>query len=546
MNSLLAKDLDEMAYIADDEATRELEDKLQTYLQATKSAAVAEYLTDKGFEKELQSKLGYCEKKEALVIPAVTGEYSTNIIGFIYRSVKKTEIGYSVTDSVSDEYLKEILIGDPKYDSQQDEDLIIVHDPLDLYRLRNRIDIKADGVSPEFSVAISNNQISKEQADRLKQLNPRSIVFIRGYDSKAKELEDSIRRFCLNEVIRLGVVVLSGKDISDYLKKNADKPELKEKIEKAKRNGGLLDRTARSSDELFSWLATQPPALKTGYEDFDKHVRIPVGQMTIIAGRPKHGKTTFLYNLMMQMAESGLYEDKKFYFFSYEENGYRIKQKMLSRILQAGGVTAKSIAQKNKLLEVRSGDDLIQKYAAIRQKQPIKELDEAAEKLDALLMRIEVVNESFTVEELDKMIRKLNDSKTIGAIFIDYMQRIRIDKERNSTRENMNHVSDVLKWCAVNTGLPLIVGAQIGRKADENERPSQSDIKESGNLEEDANLVLCVFNETQAQIDKGVKEAHQKREGQNEHTIQVYTMNSRDSEPSQTSFVMTNRHFKEV
>lgn len=542
MNSLPAKDLAEWASIADDKATREREETLQTYLQATKPAAVSEYLTDKGFEEELQSQLGYCEKKEALVIPAVTGEYGTNIIGFIYRSVKKTEIGYSVTD----EYRKEILIGDPGYVSQQDEDLIIVHDPLDLYRLRNGIDIKADGVSRKFSVAISNNQISKEQADRLKQLNPRSIIFIRGYDSKAKELEDSIRRFCLNEVIRLGIVVLSGKDISDYLKKNADKPELKEKIEKAKRNGGLLDRTARSSDELFSWLATQPPALKTGYEDLDKNVRIPVGAMTIIAGRPKHGKTTFLYNLMMQMAESGLYEDKKFYFFSYEENGYRIKQKMLSRILQASGVTAKSIALKYKLQEVRSGDDLIQKYAAIRQKQPIKELDEAAEKLDALLMRIEVVNESFTVEELDKMIRKLTDSKTIAAIFIDYMQRIRVDKERGSTRENMNHVSDVLKWCAVNTGLPLIVGAQIGRKADENERPSQSDIKESGNLEEDANLVLGVFNETQAQIDRGVKEAHQKREGQNEHTIQVYTMNSRDSEPSQTSFVMTNRHFKEV
>ena len=99
--------------------------------------------------------------------------------------------------------------------------------------------------------------------------------------------------------------------------------------------------------------------------------------MTIIAGRPKHGKTTFLYNLMMQMAESSLYDDKKFYFFSYEENGNRIKQKMLSRILEP---KFKTIKKSPGFEAVRNGDDLIQTYAAIRKNNPIEEIEKAGKK----------------------------------------------------------------------------------------------------------------------------------------------------------------------
>ena len=550
MNSLPAQKVDDWANVGDTDEMKELAAKLDKYTASLAKAtdtSVYRYLTSvKGYSEDAIKlmQLGYCENTKTLVIPVTTGEYSSSLHGFIHRSVRLTASGYVASHSHASNSTNNFLPGDPGYDSQQNEDLIVVSDPLDLYRLRSGVDIKTDGVSAEFSAAIPGSQISEYHTKRLKELNPQRIVFIRGEDETARELEGAIRKFCLNEVIRLAVVTLNAKDVSEYLKSNSEE-SLKEKIKKAIRSGGLLDRTARNSDELLSWLATQRPALQTGYPQFDKKARIPVGAMTIIAGRPKHGKTTFLYNLLMQMVDSDLHADKKFYFFSYEESGNRIKQKMLSRILQANGVRATSLATKHGLKDVRTGEDLIQRYALTRQEKPdysIAEIEAAKEKLDTLLTRIEVVNDSLTVEELDKMIRKLNDREAIGAIFIDYMQRIRTDKERGSIRENMNHVSDVLRWCAVNTGLSLIVGAQISRKADEKNRPAQSDIKESGNLEEDANLVLCVYNETQASIDDGNK----KTEEQASHDIQVYTLNSRDSEPFEIKFTMTNRYFKEV
>jgi replicative DNA helicase len=554
MNSLLAQQVEEWANVGGTDEMKELADKYTASLAKATNTSVYRYLTSvKGYSKKAIKlmQLGYCEYNKTLVIPVTTGENSSNLHGFIHRSVRLTASGYVASHSHASTSTNDFLPGDPGYDSQQNQDLIVVSDPLDLYRLRSGVDIKTDGVSTKFSAAIPGSQISAKQRERLRGINPRRIVFIRGEDETARELEGAIRKFCLNEVIRLAVVTLNSKDVSEYLKSNNEE-SLKVKIEKAIRSGGLLDRTARTSDELLSWLATQRPALQTGYPQFDKKARIPVGAMTIIAGRPKHGKTTFLYNLLMQMVDSDLHADKKFYFFSYEESGNRIKQKMLSRILQANGVLATKHDLKDvrtgedlNLKDVRTGEDLIQRYALTRQEKPdysIAEIEAAKEKLDTLLTRIEVVNDSLTVEELDKMIRKLNDREAIGAIFIDYMQRIRTDKERGSIRENMNHVSDVLRWCAVNTGLSLIVGAQISRKADEKNRPAQSDIKESGNLEEDANLVLCVYNETQASLDQGNKN----NETQAQHDIQVYTLNSRDSEPFETKFVMTNRYFKEV
>lgn len=555
MNSLPAQKVDDWADIADTDEMKELVAKLNEYTNRFwnpidpprfgPALAVYEYLTSvKGYSEDAIKlmRLGYCVESETLVIPIMAGESGSHIKGFIHKYVKQTASGYDAIYTEDGDNTSNLLIGDPNYSDQQSEDLIIVSDPLDLYRLRSGVDITTDGVSTSFSAAILGSRISDKQAERLKQLNPRRIVFIRGDDAVAKELERALRAFCATEFIQLAVVTLNTKDVSEYLKSNSGE-SLKEKIKKA--------TAAIISDRLLSWLATQPPALKTGYESLDKSVRIPVGAMTIIAGRPGHGKTTFLYNLLMQMVDSDLYANKKFYFFSCEESELRIRQKMFSRILQKDKVDFVDIAKRYKLPAPKSGEDLIQKYALKRQKDPdfhIPEIETALEKLNSRYGLIWVEDNLRTVEKLVNTIRKLNDKEAIGAIFIDYMQRIGTEKDANSIRESMNHVSDILRKCAVDTGLALIVGAQINREAARNnrkqetdQRPAQQDLKESGNLEEDANLILGVYNETQARIDQG----NRNEEKQEVHTIQVYTMKSRDSEPFETKFVMTNRLFRE-
>ena len=546
---------------------KEQEETLRTIHEAYRDNLTDElpeykYLISKGWDdddiKDKEAGLGYCKRSRSLVIPILTGAYNSDLHGFIFRKVSQSYKGveFETAHFEASVDTSKILLGDPLYKMDQKLDLLIVSDPLDHYRLRNHV---AFFCLTQSTACIYGDKISDTHAKRLTELNPRSIVYIRGSDATAKGLQEALRKFCLTELILFSVVALRTNDVSEYIVserlEEGSSDRLNEKIRAAISSAALLDRTARSGAQLLSWLATQRPALKTGYEKFDKSIRIPVAAITIVAGRPKHGKTTFLYNLMLQMIESGLYDrvagdsdsrDKRFYFFSYEEGGYQIKQKIISRILEADSVNVRSLAIKHNLPDVRNGEDLIQQYSLKRDQErdfEIPELVSAGAKLNTLLSRISVVKERLTVEELDKMIRKLNKREAVGAIFIDYMQRIPIEKDRNTIRESMNHVSDTLKWCAVNTGLSLVVGAQIGRKADERGRPAQSDIKESGNLEEDANLLLCVYNVTQAEIDKGTKEAI--KGASSEHTLEVYTLNSRDSEPSDSKFIMRNRHIVE-
>ena len=180
-------------------------------------------------------------------------------------------------------------------DTKEENDLILVADPLDALRLQAAgiIDVAATGSA----------SITDEQVDLIKRFNPRRVILVRGRDTVAKELEADVKQRFSKVVIPLSVVVLDAKDVSDFLKTNS-KENLITAIGAAR--SSVLDHTASSASELFAWLAAQPPTLQTGYPQFDQSVRIALGAMTIIAGRPKHGKTTFLYNLMMQMVESGL------------------------------------------------------------------------------------------------------------------------------------------------------------------------------------------------------------------------------------------------
>jgi len=82
---------------------------------------------------------------------------------------------------------------------------------------------------------------------------------------------------------------------------------------------------------LLDEIANIPPAYKTGYSSLDSFIGFTPGAITLIGGRPSHGKTTLMFNLLLQM--SNYYKDEKFYFFSYEEPVKNISVKLLNRLI---------------------------------------------------------------------------------------------------------------------------------------------------------------------------------------------------------------------
>ena len=254
-----------------------------------------------------------------------------------------------------------------------------------------------------------------------------------------------------------------------------------------------------SLNDLVAELQSTPENLRTGIRGFDKIARIPQGAITLIAGRPSHGKTTLMFNMLYQMSQLPENYGKKFYFFSYEETKKRIYTKLLNCIINQDLNFVPGLAEgygKSKEKDL-SNTELLQFIVRDFFKPGLnipEEVRGGIVKLGALIgSSIEVIDKPLSVEELSSLVTHLHSKENIGAIFIDYMQRIRIKQKVQDKRVEVATISDyILNVIAKETGLPVILGSQISRAG--KDRPSLDTLKESGNLEEDANLVVSVFN----------------------------------------------------
>lgn len=262
---------------------------------------------------------------------------------------------------------------------------------------------------------------------------------------------------------------------------------LQEGLKEANRTRGAAILTPMGWDAFTERMGTSAPALRTGFPSLDAIVRIPQAALTLVAGRPRHGKTTTMLNLALSMAE--VYPAESFYFFSYEEPAHHILTKVVNVLLgeelrDHWGEYQEEIPTNLAYLRryMREGRSDVHRVEVA--KDHLRELIESG--------RFHVVDASYTVEELDAVLASI----TAGAAFIDYAQRIPTSRSTQDKRTEIGHVSAQLVRTAKATGLPLVVGAQINREgAGSDPRPPRLEhLKEAGNLEEDANLVLGLFN----------------------------------------------------
>ena len=255
---------------------------------------------------------------------------------------------------------------------------------------------------------------------------------------------------------------------------------------------GLLP-PAMSFKALLDDIANLPEAKRTGYPSLDAFAGFPPGAITLIAGRPSHGKTTLMFNLLLQMSQASPKET--FYFFTYEEPKANILVKLLNRMIDKDlGKHYSSVKDLSRL----SNFEFIKAYVKSG-RSDITEIEQGKEKLGDLMdsQRVKVIDIKYSVEGLDSLLRLQSKQENIGAVFIDYIQKMRTAEKTQDKRTYIAHISDQILQTAKETGLPIILGAQINRSATGNEgkKPRLENLKEAGNLEEDANTVLSVYNE---------------------------------------------------
>lgn len=264
--------------------------------------------------------------------------------------------------------------------------------------------------------------------------------------------------------------------------------------------------------------------LNTGIKSLDANIKIPLGAITLVAGRPAHGKTTFMFNLMLSMSKE--YPDKRFYFFTLEEEYKNIMVKILNRLIEypvKGGKSIPLTDPKNPGLI--TNEQIIRAYLKDH-REDVDLIEAGKKKLKELIdsEKIVIMDKPNNVEELSLVINHLHKKENIGAVFIDYIQRLKIKQKNQDRRVEINNISDyILNNIAKETGLAVILGAQLNRDT-KGGSPKLENLKESGNLEEDANLVLSVYQEAM-ETDK------EEKKGQ-VVDLEIKVLKNRDGEPN--------------
>jgi len=301
-------------------------------------------------------------------------------------------------------------------------------------------------------------------------------------------------------------------------------------------DSGQILEAPKSYSQIIEDLRYLPASYKTGYPALDEFIGFAPAAISLIAGRPSHGKTTVLYNLALNFAR--LYPAKKVYFFTYEEPRTAIYIKMLNCI--AGSITTAPLSEyyyREKDLPKRTNLEFIKAYLR-RGRNDIPQLEQAQQILKELTDsgRLVVEERNYSVEQLAQVLTKeAVEKENIGAVFIDYIQRMNTEAiSFQDKRLEVAFISDRILQIAKTSGLPVILGAQAKRTKDD--KIKLDDLKEAGNLEEDANLVLGLYNEHRGNTDNNNASSAR------DTNLIITALKNRDGEVNRSASLIFDQH----
>lgn len=223
--------------------------------------------------------------------------------------------------------------------------------------------------------------------------------------------------------------------------------------------------------------------IPTGFIDLDyKLTGLHPSELILVAARPAMGKTAFVLNIAHYMAVK---KNVTAAIFSLEMS----KVQLVNRILSLESLVD---AQ-----QVRSGDLTENDW---------EKLIEAA---DVVAKSNLIIDDTpaISVAELRSKCRKYKLEKNLGIIIIDYLQLMTGSKRSESRQQEVSDISRNLKAIARELDVPIIALSQLSRSVEsrEDKRPMLSDLRESGAIEQDADVVMFIYRDDYYNHDSDMK-----------------------------------------
>lgn len=232
---------------------------------------------------------------------------------------------------------------------------------------------------------------------------------------------------------------------------------------------------AQENLEKLAEQGSEITGLATGFSEFDKLTAgLQSSQFIIIAARPAMGKTAFALNLATYAAT---HSNKSVAIFNLEMSAEQLANRILQSLGQIDGG------------KMRTGR---------LEHNDWKRLNEAISQLSDTNLFLDDTP-GITIGEIRSKCRRLaNSDKGLGLVVIDYLQLITgPSKSAGNRQQEVSDISRNLKTMALELGIPVIALAQLSRAVEQREdkRPIMSDLRESGSIEQDADIVSFLYRD---------------------------------------------------
>lgn len=256
-------------------------------------------------------------------------------------------------------------------------------------------------------------------------------------------------------------------------------------IRKGKTSGGFQRLSDVISNEVYPTLhnitsenAEEYKGIPTGFSKLDEMISgLNRSDLILIGARPAMGKTSFALNIARNVAMRG----KRTVFFSLEMSNEQLASRVLS---------TEARVESNKL---RSGNISQEEWMRIAE-------------ATALLSSCELYFDDTSTITVPEMKAKIRRMKNVDCIIVDYLGLMQSAKKSENRVQEVTEITRSLKLLAKDLKIPVVVCCQLSRGPEKNgkasNRPSLSDLRDSGSIEQDADIVLMLYREGYYKNDK--------------------------------------------
>lgn len=235
--------------------------------------------------------------------------------------------------------------------------------------------------------------------------------------------------------------------------------------------------------EINGWMRQKDDErLDTGYRRLDRVLHgLHKGDFALLAARPGVGKSAFAADLAYRLAKNG----KRTIFFSLEMSKIKIMQRIMAK---ESGVILNNILDR----------------AFLKNKVESSYIAKSFEKIESADMFIDD-KPDVTVSYIR---RKLQTTRNVDFIVIDYLQLMTTTGKKENRNLEISEISRSLKILAKEFGIPILALSQMNRNKADYDEPEKNDLRESGSLEQDADIIMFIWKTDMNRSEKhGVKVA---------------------------------------